>query len=519
MQVYNTMTRSKEEFEKENKRIKLFVCGPTVYDDAHIGHGRTYVSFDMIKRYFEFIGFSVYYMENITDIDDKIINRAKERGIYHTDLARIYEDKFKEDMIELGVDGVNLYARATEHLDEIHDQIERLITKGYAYETETGVYFEVAKFSEFGKLSNRKLEDLTVSRVSDKTKKHPHDFALWKKTEEKPYYPSKWGNGRPGWHIEDTAITEEYFGPQYDIHGGGLDLIFPHHEAEIAQMEAVSGKVPLVRFWMHTGFLNVDGVKMSKSLGNFITIRDLLKNWEGTEFRLFVLSTHYRSPIDFSKKSLHQASKNLERLNKTVENIRESLNIFNIDAEEFLDKESENIVYNNIIIDNNNNNSDSSNNSDNNNSYNLNNKDINNNFNNTNILDELDKLKIAREEFKISMDDDFNTPEALASILSFTKVINKFINSISENCTNTDIKNREDTITFLKESLLLLKDFDTIFNVNLFKISENRDSDISEELLSIIAHIRTKLRENKNYELSDEIRDKLESIGLNIEDS
>ncbi|MGL6298681.1 MAG: cysteine--tRNA ligase [Methanobacteriaceae archaeon] len=483
MEVYNTMTRSKEAFEKENKRIKLFVCGPTVYDDAHIGHGRTYVSFDMIKRYFEFIGFSVYYIENITDIDDKIINRAKERGIYHTDLARIYEDKFKEDMAELGVNGVNLYARATEHLGEIYDQIERLMEKGYAYETDTGIYFEVAKFPEFGKLSNRKLEDLTVSRVSDKTKKHPHDFALWKKTEEKPYYPSKWGNGRPGWHIEDTAITEEYFGPQYDIHGGGLDLIFPHHEAEIAQMEAVSGKVPLVRFWMHTGFLNVDGVKMSKSLGNFITIRDLLKNWSGTEFRLFVLSTHYRSPIDFSKKSLHQASKNLERLNKTVENIIEALSLFNIDGEEFLVEACENINSSEIEI-------------------------------NTKI-EELNKLKLAKEEFKSSMDDDFNTPEALASILSFTKVINQLRNNIINNELSI---NKEDTIIFLKESLLLLKDFDTIFNVKLFEASKN-DTDISKELIDIINDTRDKLRKNKNYELSDEIRDKLESIGLNIEDT
>lgn len=486
MEVYNTMTRSKESFEKENKKIKLFVCGPTVYDDAHIGHGRTYVSFDMIKRYFEFIGFSVYYIENITDIDDKIINRAHEHGIYHTDLARIYENKFKEDMGELGVDGVNLYARATEHLDEIYNQIERLLDKKYAYETETGIYFEVAKFPDFGKLSNRKLEDLTVSRVCDKTKKHPHDFVLWKKTEEKPYYPSKWENGRPGWHIEDTAITEEYFGPQYDIHGGGLDLIFPHHEAEIAQMEAVSGKVPLVRFWMHTGFLNVDGVKMSKSLGNFITIRDLLKDWSGMEFRLFVLSTHYRSPIDFSKKSLHQASKNLERLEKTLQNIIEILSLLDINTKEVLDINVENI---------------------NNAPPNINNE-----------IEELNKLKIAKEEFKTNMDDDFNTPEALASILSFTKVINQLRNNIFHENSDMD---KKDMITFFKESLLLFKDFDIIFNLNLFgnKNDNKSDNNISRELLDIIENTRNELRKKKEYELSDEIRDKLESLGINIEDS
>ena len=244
MKIYNTMSRKKEQFKPMNdKRVKLFVCGPTVYDDAHIGHARTYISFDMIKRYLEYKGYSVFYLQNVTDIDDKIINRSAEVGADPEVLARKFEKRYQEDMEALGVNGVNFFARATDHLPEIISQIETLMEKGFAYETPTGVYFDEAKFENFGKLSRRNLDDLNVHRVNiDQTKKNPGDFALWKKRDEEPVWDSPWGTGRPGWHIEDTAITEEYFGPQYDIHGGGLDLIFPHHEAEIAQMEAASDK-------------------------------------------------------------------------------------------------------------------------------------------------------------------------------------------------------------------------------------------------------------------------------------
>ena len=312
MDIYSTLTRSKENFETINKnRVNLFVCGPTVYDDAHIGHGRTYISFDTIKRYLEYSGYAVFYIQNITDIDDKIINRSKESGIPANDIARKFEKRYIEDMTKLNVTGVNLFARATDHLDEIIDQIQRLIDKGFAYESDDGVYFEIEKFEEFGKLSNRKIEELESHReLAETTKRNEQDFALWKKRDnvDEPVFSSPWGDGRPGWHIEDTAITEYYFGEQYDVHGGGLDLIFPHHEAEITQMEAVSGKSPMVRYWLHTGFLNVNGEKMSKSLHNFITIRELLKDWDADTFRFFVLSTHYRSPIDFSKEKEYNIS-------------------------------------------------------------------------------------------------------------------------------------------------------------------------------------------------------------------
>lgn len=287
MKLYNTLTREKEIFKpiKEN-RVKMFVCGPTVYDHSHIGHARTYISFDMIARYLKYKGFSVFYLQNVTDIDDKILKRAQESSSDPQELARKFEEKYTEDMKVLGVENVNLYARATDHIPEIIQQIETLLSKGFAYETENGVYFDESKFSEFGKLSNRRIEDLNVHRISpDSNKRNPGDFVLWKKKDDEPFWDSPWGSGRPGWHIEDTAISEEYFGPQYDIHGGGLDLIFPHHEAEIAQMESASGKKPMVRYWMHTGFLNVMGEKMSKSLGNFITIKDLLQEYSPEVFR------------------------------------------------------------------------------------------------------------------------------------------------------------------------------------------------------------------------------------------
>jgi len=495
LEIYNTMTRTKELFENdENKIIKLFVCGPTVYDDAHIGHGRTYISFDMITSYLKFLGYSVFYIENITDIDDKIINRAKERNISAKLLAEIYEKKFFEDMNSLNVNSVNVYLRATDHLNEIFSQIERLIAKGFAYETETGVYFETAKFPSFGKLSNRDLEKLNSHRIAiDKTKKDPKDFALWKKTEESPNYPSKWGNGRPGWHIEDTAITEEYFGPQYTIHGGELDLIFPHHDAEIAQMEAISSKEPMVSYWMHTGFLNVEGVKMSKSLGNFITIRDLLKEHNPMAFRLFVLSTHYRSPIDFSKKSLSQAEKNLNRLSKTLMNLNAIAEKYSIEIDEnlvfshdsFLKYGIDAFKTNNLFE-----------------SYKL--ENINSDDESLNILFK------SKEEFFKYMCDDFNTPRALAIVLNFTKFINSYIKKIEE---DTTLVNKD----FILHCLLFFKEFDMIFKLNLFE-KEYLNEDKSSQLLDIISYIREQLRNEKNYDLSDDLREKLQELDFEIED-
>lgn len=297
----------------------MFVCGPTVYDFPHLGHGKTYIQFDVLAKFLRYIGYDVFYLQNITDIDDKIINRARELGISWEELARQYEKIYQEDMQTLGNDAVNKYARATDFIPEIIKQIETLLEKGYAYKIPDGIYFETAKFKNYGKLSGRTelKENDAVSRIDEaEGKRGWNDFCLWKaKKSSEPSWESPLGAGRPGWHIEDTAITETHFGPQYDIHGGAMDLIFPHHECEIAQMESASGLEPLVRYWVHTGFLNIDSKKMSKSLGNFKTIRDIHKSGiSPRSFRLFVLMTHYRSPINFSEEALRGAETALKRL-------------------------------------------------------------------------------------------------------------------------------------------------------------------------------------------------------------
>jgi cysteinyl-tRNA synthetase len=463
IKLYNTMTRRKEIFKpRQGNRVKLFVCGPTVYDHSHIGHARTYISFDMIARYMKYTGLTVFYIQNITDLDDKILKRAAELGSSPLELARRYEEKYLHDMKILGVENVNFYARATEHIPEIIRQIQVLFKNGYAYETDKGVYFDESKFDDFGKLSNRNLEDLNVHRIGpDSSKRNPGDFALWKKRDKESESPemiwdSPWGTGRPGWHIEDTAITETYFGPQYDIHGGGLDLIFPHHEAEIAQMEAASGKKPMVNYWMHTGFLNVKGEKMSKSLGNFITINELLQEYSPEVFRFFVLSTHYRSPIDFSREILHQSQKGLQRIYKLIETINELL-----DEDTLISMENDQKY--------------------------------------------MEKLVDVREEFFDAMDNDFNTPSAFSSIFDLIREVNRDINqsNISKN-----------SLTKLKALIL---EFGIILGLD-FSLEYNKDESLEDELVELLNEVRGKLREKKEWELSDEIRSKLKDLDIVIED-
>ncbi|MEN6293924.1 MAG: cysteine--tRNA ligase [Methanobacterium sp.] len=456
MKVYNTMTRKKEELKPMNKnRIKMFVCGPTVYDESHIGHGRTYIAFDVIARYLKYKGYSVFYLENITDIDDKIIKRASELRVEPLELAKKYESLYFKDMELLGVTNVNYYARAMEHLTEIINQIQTLLDKGFAYETSTGVYFDESKLENFGKLSNRNIDDLNIHRVNlDTTKRNPGDFALWKKRDDEPAWDSPWGKGRPGWHIEDTAITETYFGGQFDIHGGGLDLIFPHHEAEIAQMESATGKKPMVKYWMHTGFLNVKGEKMSKSLGNFITIGELLKEYDPQVFRYFVLSTHYRSPIDFSDEALMQSQNSLKRIHKVMETVDELL------ESDILDENKNDGKY-------------------------------------------LKLLEDTKKEFLDAMNNDFNTPIALSALFNLVRDINKGINEekISKNV--------------FKEIKNLLDEFGDILGLTFSVESVKSNSD---ELVNILIDVREELRKKKDYKLSDEIRSRLRDAGINLED-
>ncbi len=464
-------------------RVNLFVCGPTVYDDSHIGHARTYIAFDVVARYLKSIGYSVFYLQNITDVDDKIIKRAAERGVSPRTLAKNFEKRYIEDMQSLGVSNVSYYARATEHIPEIIGQIERLMEKGFAYETETGVYYDESRFPDFGKLSHQSSEDLKKHRIEpDETKRNSGDFALWKKRqslessgfsqqggsavdrfEVEVVWDSPWGMGRPGWHIEDTAITETYFGPQYDIHGGAMDLIFPHHEAEIAQMEAASGKRPLVRYWMHTGFLNVRGEKMSKSLGNFTTIRDMLKEHDAQAFRLFVLLSHYTSPIDFSPEALKQAKKSLDRLRQAAKIIRDSINE----------------------------------------------TDALNGHPDEKGLDSI--VALAKAQFQEHMDNDFNTPYALRTLFNLVRETNRRINegSISQ--------------IELIEAKVFLEQAGEVFGLDLMGAKETRaqktKTDVTEELCELLISIRQKLREKKDWKLADEIRCSMLELGIAVEDS
>ncbi len=325
MKVYNTLTREKDELVPTVKnKINLFVCGPTVYDFSHIGHAKTYVQFDVVVKYLRWKGYDVFYLQNITDIDDKIINRSNETGEDALKLAKRFEEEYYKDMNSLKVTSVTQYARATDYIAEIISQVKRLIEKG-AYELEDGIYYDLSKFSDYGKLSKQKIEELKKHRVDpNDQKKNPGDFVLWKKAKPgEPTWESPFGLGRPGWHIEDTAITEKFFGPNYDVHGGGMDLIFPHHEAEIAQMELISGNPPLVKYWMHTGFLRIAGDKMGKSLGNFTTIRQALEKYKPEVLRYFFMSVHYRGPIDYTSESLEQAKNSLQRVQDFIYKLQE----------------------------------------------------------------------------------------------------------------------------------------------------------------------------------------------------
>ena len=378
MQILDSLTGKKIELNNKKEKINLFVCGITPYDYPHIGNIRTYLSFDIAVRYLRSRGLKVFYLQNITDIDDKIIKISKEEKTSWKSVARKFEKIYHQNEKELNIVSVNKYARATDYIPQITSQVKSLLEKGYAYKIEgDGYYFDISRFSGYGKLSGRttgQAED-GISRIDESiNKRNKGDFCLWKfSKKEEPSWNTDLGKGRPGWHIEDTAITEHFFGPQYDIHGGAVDLKFPHHEAEIAQQEAASGKEPLVKIWMHTGFLLVDGKKMSKSLNNFISAKDFLKNHSGEILRYIVLSHHYRSPIDYSDKLVFQASSSLD----SIKSFLGKLNLIK---------------------------------------------------NKGDISGQSKKmLEEAAKKFKEAMDDDFNAPKALAEIFSLINSIEKNI--------------------------------------------------------------------------------------------
>lgn len=378
LKVFNTLTKKKEEFiSLEKGKVKMFVCGQTVYDDAHLGHAKTYINFDVIVRWLRYLDFKVFYAQNITDIEDKIISRANERGMTFKELAEFYIKRFFEDMEALGIkQNVDLFPRSSEYIPQIIEQIKALVEKGYAYAVDGDVYYNVSKFKDYTKLSRMSIDELIKHRIEpDSRKKNSYDFSLWKSAKPgEPSWDSPWGKGRPGWHIEDTAMTISIFGPQYDLHGGATELIFPHHTNEIAQAEAATGKKPFVKYWLHSGVLNIRGEKMSKSLKNFIKIREVLKEYDPEVLRMFYISTHYRAPIDLDENAIKQAKEKLDAFYNIINRISNSMKDEKVD-----DKKLEKSI-------------------------------------------EETKIK-----FENAMNDDFNTPLALSVLFELAKETNKFI--------------------------------------------------------------------------------------------
>ena len=463
MKFYNTLTRKKEEFVPlEGNTVKIYVCGPTVYDSPHIGHARTYIAFDAIRRYLKYKGYDVIYVVNITNVDDKIINRAKELGEHPLKLAERYEREFFDAMEKLNVEKADFSPRVTEHIQDIINFIQKLIEKGYAYVSEGDVYFSVEKFKEYGKLSHQSLKEIKAGarvEISEK-KRNPLDFALWKKAKEgEVSWPSPWGEGRPGWHIECSTMSMKYLGETLDIHGGAQDLIFPHHENEIAQSEALTGKT-FVRYWLHTGFLLVKGEKMSKSLGNFITIDELLKTYDANSFRFLVLQTHYRSPLDFKFENLEKAKRAYKRLANALDYLKQKLE--EVNGED-----------------------------------------------NTKVLEQY------KEKFFEALDDDFDTPKAFAVLFDFVNLVYK---------SRMDRKSTEEAIKFFKDvfkifGFKLEKKIDRAKLISLAKeFISNAENKEEKELIEILIEIRAEHRRKKDYKIADYIRDKLREAGVILED-
>ncbi|MGC8515096.1 MAG: cysteine--tRNA ligase [Thermoplasmata archaeon] len=344
MLVFNTLTRGLEELKpRDGRRLKIFVCGPTVYDYIHVGNGRTFVFFDAAVKYLRYRGYSVFYLQNITDLDDKIINRGKETGKEPSALAGEFFEAYLADMAKVRADAVSYYAFATDFIREIAGQVRRLLRIGAAYIAKDGVYFDISSFKDYGKLSGQKLDQVMhmVRHEMSASKRNPEDFALWKFTDsDEDGWDYKWGHGRPGWHVEDTAITEEMLGKTYDIHGGGTDLIFPHHEGEIAIMRTLSGNRKLARYWIHTGMLNISNRKMAKSEGNMINLRDAVEKYGGNNLRLFFLSSGYRSELIFDESTVHEAAQNLNKIQSLYDRLmqKDSFAFGRIDVPEYRNK-------------------------------------------------------------------------------------------------------------------------------------------------------------------------------------
>ena len=460
MKLYNTLTRKKEEFvPQEEGKVKMYVCGPTVYNYIHIGNARPYVVFDTVRRYLEYKGYDVTYIQNFTDVDDKIIKKANEE---HSSMEEVSNRYIKEAFTD--ADGLNVkrathHPRVTEEMDNIIEMIKTLVDEGYAYVNDGTVYYDTKRFPEYGKLSKKNLDELiegASERVDkDDAKRNTTDFVLWKPFKPgEPKWDSPWGQGRPGWHIECSVMAKKYLGDTIDIHAGGEDLIFPHHENEIAQSEAANGK-PFAKYWLHNGFIMVNNEKMSKSAGNFFTVREIAAEFPYEVIRFFILNGHYRSPLNFSRELMQACQNGLERIKNC-----------NTDLQHYIDNSQDSAL-----------------------------KD-----NEKELLNELDKFRV---QFETAMDDDFNTADAISAIYELVRFINK---SIKDNVSKE----------FAVKEMEMLGKLCGVLGINKEKEKvEDEDTALIEELIAK----RTEAKKNKNFAEADAIRDKLTEMGVTIKDT
>lgn len=485
LKLYNSLSRKKETFiPVEKGKIKMYVCGMTVYSDAHIGHARTYLAFDVIRRYLEYIGYNVTYVQNITDVDDKIIAAASKEGVDPIKYSERFADRCLNDLDDLGIRKANLYPKASETIPDMIVMIQQILDRGFGYVADGDVYFSVEKFKDYGKLSGQNIDEMRVgTRIEPGEKKHsPFDFALWKQAKPgEPFWESPWGKGRPGWHIECSTMSSKYLGLPFDIHGGGMDLRFPHHENEIAQAEAATGK-QFAKYWMHIGLLTVNGEKMSKSLGNIVNAKDLMKEWNPEVIRMFFAQAHYRSPPDFSQKALENTQKGLERIYRLKEKLEE-LSKADIEMDE-------------------------------------------------NNLTEAEKKYLTtinefKQQFEQAMDDDFNTPKAFAVIFDFVNKSNRFLEN-NEQVDAALCRHSLELLLKLGDTLTLfqprkIQQDGTVLLEKLQKLILKYDKEIEtksiEEIIKTLIDIREEARKQKEWEKADGIRNELQNLGFELQDT
>lgn len=455
VRIYNTLTRQKEDFiPLEEGKVKMYVCGPTVYNYIHIGNARPAIVFDTVRRYLEFRGYEVEYVSNFTDVDDKLIKAANELGEEVPVLAERFIQAYFEDITALGCKKAAVHPRVTEHMETIIEFIKALVDKGYAYESGGDVYFHTRKFKDYGKLSHQSIDELRAgARIAvGEKKKDALDFALWKAAKPGEIsWDSPWGKGRPGWHIECSAMARSLLGDTIDIHAGGQDLAFPHHENEIAQSEALTGK-PFARYWMHNGYININNEKMSKSLGNFVLVHELLKQYDPQVVRFFMLSVHYRNPINFSEELLKKTGAALERIKIAYQNLKHRR------------QASANLTENNE--------------------------------------EWLKKIRVLHEQFIREMDDDFNTANGISVLFELSSLANHYL---LEKNTSVEVID-----AFMKE-------FEDLFAVLGLTLQEEEEL-LDEEIEALIQQ-RIEARKNRNFQLADEIRDKLKAMNIILEDT